>query len=87
MYNFIKRCKHILISDQLRISTASAINKLISKNGFDCYIIYMKDVVKAYEICLTKMGRIHDLQELQRLTLTAVVGMMNLEEYKQFANK
>ena len=36
----------------------------------------MIDVVKAYEIALTKMGRIYDLQELQRLTLSALTGFM-----------
>lgn len=45
----------------------------------------MKNVVKAYQIAMTKMGRLHELQELQRLTLSAVVGLLDIDQYRQYA--
>jgi hypothetical protein len=54
------------------------LDKLIERNGFDCYLYYIKDVIRAYDIALTKMGRIHDLHELQRLTLSAIVQLLDL---------
>ena len=45
----------------------------------------MKDVVKAYEISLMKLGKMLDLKELQNLTLSALIGFINSYTYKQFA--
>lgn len=45
----------------------------------------MKDIVKAYEVALTKMNRIYDLQELQRLTLSALTTLINRANYRQYA--
>lgn len=45
----------------------------------------MKEIVKAYEISLTKMGRLLDLQEIQSLTLSGLIGFVNSDSYNQFA--
>ncbi len=47
----------------------------------------MKDIVKAYEISLTKLGKLHDLQDIQRLTLSALIGFINTPPYTKYAKK
>lgn len=48
----LHECEHILINEQLSLSTSSALNKLIDKGGFEVYIVYIKNALKSYELLL-----------------------------------
>lgn len=90
IYNFLKKAQHILISDHLRLETHKVLAKMMEigeSEGFDCYMQYMIDVVKGYEIALSRMARLHDLQDLQRMTLSALTGLIQSPDYEKFAKR
>ena len=51
------------------------------------YIIYLRNVVKAYELTLISERKLKELQELQLLTLSSLNQLLKREPYYRFAEK
>lgn len=67
--------------------TQSALNKLVEKNGFEVFVIYLRNVLKAFDIVLVKKEEYKQLHELQLMIFNSFTQMLKREPYYRFAEK
>lgn len=48
----------------------------MENRGFECYIHFLRNMVKIYEIAFLRMNKDADLQEISNLTLGAIIELM-----------
>lgn len=83
-YSFLRESHFILLSDQLTDNTKQALGKLMEHKGFECYILYLRDMVKVFEIAFLRTNKDDSLREVSGLVLSALIELLRGDPYNQF---